>query len=175
MTPPDASMPAEIAAPFLTEGLRVLPDWIDVNGHMNVARYVQVFDMAVDRLYEAMGMSFDSMIRGGGSTFTVEMHITYQHELRLDEPLRVETQLVGHDDKRQHFFQRLYQAEAGYLAATGEWLLLYIDMQTRRAAAMPPWLLERVARLRQAHASLPAPAELGRGVRLGGRRTGSGN
>ena len=45
-----------------TEGVsilrgKVLPEWIDVNGHMNVAYYVLVFDRAIDVLWERLGIT----------------------------------------------------------------------------------------------------------------------
>ncbi|MBX6321887.1 MAG: thioesterase family protein [Rhodospirillaceae bacterium] len=169
MSPPDAP-PSDIPAPFVCTGLSVLPEWIDVNGHMNVARYVEVFDRAFDEVYTALGMSFRSLVRSGVSTFTAEVHITYRRELRLGEPLRVTTQMIGFDDRRLHFFQSLYQDEARALAATGEWLLLHVDMASRRAAPMAPWMKERFERVRQAHAALPRPPLLGRGISLANRR-----
>lgn len=32
----------------------VRPEWIDSNGHMNLAYYVVVFDLATDKLYAAL-------------------------------------------------------------------------------------------------------------------------
>ncbi len=173
MIPPHAPPPADIPAPFVCEGLSVLPEWIDINGHMNVARYIGVFDHAFDRVYAPLGMSFESMVRSGTSTFTAELHVTYRRELRLGEPLRVTTQLIDFDARRLHFFQGLHQAETGTLAATGEWLLLHVDMTSRRAAPMPGWMAERLELLRRAHAALPRPPELGRGIGLANRRPGS--
>ncbi len=34
----------------------VRPEWIDSNGHMNLACYVVAFDLATDRLYDALGI-----------------------------------------------------------------------------------------------------------------------
>lgn len=34
----------------------VIPEWIDYNGHMNVAYYVLAFDHATDRLLEEIGI-----------------------------------------------------------------------------------------------------------------------
>jgi len=34
----------------------VLPEWIDANGHMNLAYYVVLFDQATDLLYDALGV-----------------------------------------------------------------------------------------------------------------------
>src|SRR3546814_12716097 len=71
------------------------------------------------------------------SSFTSELHITYQRELMEGDPIRVTTQLLGFDAKRCHFVQCMYHAGDGYLASTLEWLLLYIDMTARRVTVMP--------------------------------------
>ena len=40
----------------VADGGRVRKEWIDYNGHMNVAYYVLAFDLALDVLYERMGI-----------------------------------------------------------------------------------------------------------------------
>ena len=55
----------------------VAVDWIDVNGHMNVASYLQAFDDAVVRLRQHLGVT-EKYVRDGRSTFAVECHMTYQ-------------------------------------------------------------------------------------------------
>ena len=39
--------------------LTVKPEWIDHNGHMNVAFYVLAFDQATDQVYEPWGLGLD--------------------------------------------------------------------------------------------------------------------
>ena len=39
--------------------LTVQPEWIDHNGHMNVAYYVLAFDVATDTVYETWGLGLD--------------------------------------------------------------------------------------------------------------------
>src|SRR3546814_10081859 len=54
----------------------------------------------------------------GGSTFAGDIHLTYRRELREGDPLRVTSKLLGFDEKRLRFFQHMYHAEEGFLAAT---------------------------------------------------------
>ena len=67
----------------------VLPDWIDYNGHMNVAYYVLAFDRGVDEFMYQMGITPEYLKTEKSSTFTLEMHINYLQELRLDDPIRL--------------------------------------------------------------------------------------
>lgn len=165
-------MADEIAAPFVIEGLAVRPEWIDYNGHMNIAYYLKAFDEAFDRTYPLLGLGGGALKAANASTFTAELHLTYQRELRERDPLRVSTQLLGFDAKRSHYVQCMYHAGDGQLSATCEWLLLYMDMTLRKAAAMPEAMQRRLARVLEAHGRLPVPAAVGRAIGLANRRPG---
>ena len=60
----------------------VLPEWIDANGHMNLAYYVVLFDQATDLLYDALGVGQAYRDATGNSTFTAETHTLYEREVR---------------------------------------------------------------------------------------------
>ena len=68
---------------------RVLPEWIDANGHMNMAYYVVLFDQATDLMYETLGVGQAYREATGNSTFTVETHTLYEREVRVGERVRV--------------------------------------------------------------------------------------
>lgn len=161
-----------VAAPLVAEGITVRPEWIDSNGHMNIAWYVAAFDQALDRIYPELGFRPEELAAGNSSNFVAEMHITYKRELREGDPLRITTQLLGFDEKRCHFIQCMYHAADGYLAATDEWLFVHVDMETRRSTVMQPALQARLADVLAAHRHLPVPSEVGRSISLAPRRPG---
>ena len=70
-----------VPAPLDLHREPVRPEWIDYNGHMNVAYYLLAFDHACDAFLDYMGMDDASRARTGGTTFTVEAHVTYQREV----------------------------------------------------------------------------------------------
>ena len=80
----------------------VLENWIDYNGHMNVAYYVMAFDHGVDQFMQQIGITPQYLEREKSSTFTLEMHINYLRELRLGDPIRLTCQLLNVDSKRVH-------------------------------------------------------------------------
>ena len=80
-----------IAAPLRLYRDKVRSDWIDVNGHMNVGYYSVVFDFATDAFLDYVGLDVAYREATGGSTFTVETHLTYQQELRDGAPLAFDT------------------------------------------------------------------------------------
>lgn len=154
-----------IAAPLDLFRERVQPEWIDYNGHMNVAFYVLAFDHATDAFFDFIGLDEDYRTTTGNSTFAVEAHVTYQREVAKGDELRFTTQLLGFDQKRIHFFHHMHHAEQGFLAATAEWLSLHIDLDRRRVAPMPSAIAARLAEIRAAHEALQVPAEVGRVIR----------
>ena len=153
-------------APMQTDHLRVLPEWIDYNGHMNVAYYMLAFDRALEHPLDALGLGGESIQATGGSCFTLESHVRYLRELRVDAPLRITFRLLEADAKRLHYIQHMFHAEEAYLAATCQEVNIHIDMRQRRAAPFPGHIAARVEAMRQAHARLPAPENLCPGISL---------
>ena len=147
----------------------VRPEWVDYNGHMNVAYYVLVFDRAADGLFDVLGVGESYRRAQSGSIFIVESHIAYRRELRAGDLVRVETQILGHDDKRLHGFSRMTHAASGEVSATYEFLGLHVDMGSRRAAPFPAWARERILTFAAHHATRPWPTEAGRGIRAPAR------
>jgi acyl-CoA thioester hydrolase len=150
------------AEPLETARGDVPAEWIDYNGHMNVAYYVLAFDQGTDHFLGTLGMDPDYPRREGGSTFALEMHVTYDRELKQGDPYVVHTQLIDADAKRIHMHHTMRHATEGWLAATNEVITMHIDMAQRRSAPFPAHIQPRVDALRSAHATLPRPATLGR-------------
>ena len=151
-----------IASPLnLYQG--VIPaDWIDYNGHMNVAYYVLAFDYTTDALMDYVGLDSDYRERTQNSAFVLEGHITYDQELMQNDPIHCTTQLLDYDAKRIHYFHQMYHSEKGFLAATNELILLHMDMTERRSAAMPTATLEQLETIMAAHKQLAKPSQVGR-------------
>lgn len=148
--------------------LRILPEWTDQNGHMNVAYYVLAFDRATDVFYDALGIGWDYVGRERKSLFTLAMNVDYLRELRSGAEVRIATRIVDVDHKRLHYFHEMVHAAEGWLAATNELLAMHVDMASRKSVPFPDSVAARLATMNAAHATLPPPAQLGR--RLGIRR-----
>ena len=112
---------------------RVRPEWIDHNGHMNVAYFVLAFDEATDAVYESWGLGLDYPSQSGCSVFTLGMNVDYCSELFVDDPIRIETDLIGVDAKRIHYFHRMYNAKTDQLAAHNECLCMNVDLAGRKS------------------------------------------
>ena len=149
-------------APLELHAGHVLPEWIDYNGHMNVAYYVLAFDHATDAFLDYVGLDQTYKEDANCTTFVVDMNVCYTGEVREGDALRFTTQVLNADEKRLHYFHRMYHAEQGYLAATNEIMTVHISLATRRVAPMRADILSRVEAVRDRHKSLPIPEQAGR-------------
>ena len=145
---------------------KVLPEWIDINGHMNVAYYLLAFDQGVDALWGQLGITEEYIETTQYSTFAVECHVTYKAELKESEPYVVTSQIMAYDEKRIHQFQRMYHAEKEYLAATAEWLNLHVDLTSRRVKPFPESILAVLQAYTAGQGVLPKPDEAGKTMNI---------
>ena len=139
----------------------VAPEWIDYNGHMNVAYYNLAFDHALDRLFDGIDVGADYAKRTHHSMFVLESHVNYLQEVVLDDPLVFQLQVLDHDAKRVHLFLQMHHATSGYRAATSEQLAVHVDLDRRRSAPFPDPVLRQIAAMHKAHAAQDRAAEVG--------------
>ena len=153
---------AKIDAPLRLYRTTIGPEWIDYNGHMNVAYYVLAFDHATDAFFDYLGLTDEYRRGNNASTFALEAHVNYLRELHEGDAVRIETQLLDHDHRRMHFHHAMVHEAEGHLAATSEWINTHVDMGTRRSADFLPPVEARLAAVLKAHAQLDRPANVGR-------------
>jgi len=144
---------------FEDHSATVRPEWIDDNGHMNLAYYVLVFDGATDLICEAMSLGAAHRQNSRISVFAAETHILYRAELLLGDQVRVRSQIIAADAKRIHLAHEMHRADEP--AAFQEVMLLHVSLDTRRVTPFPPDILAQVSSLAAHHANLPRPAWLG--------------
>ncbi len=145
----------------------VLAEWVDYNGHMNVAYFTLIFDHGSDVFYPLIGLGKPYRERTGKSTFAVESHTTYSREASLGDEVVVTTQLLGHDAKRIHYFHVMSHARDGYQMATLELLALHVDLGQRKVEPMPRECQKLLAEMAEAHAGLPRPPQVGSVMTIG--------
>jgi acyl-CoA thioester hydrolase len=152
--------------PFRSSILQIEPQWIDYNGHLNMAYYNVMFDRAIDELWLKFGIGPTYMKERHGSTFTAECHVRYLREIHLGDPVQVSILLIGADEKRLHTFEELRHATEGWLSATSENMTIHIDMQTRRTAPFPPDIRARIEAIANAHRAVAHPEGIGRSIAM---------
>lgn len=150
-------------APHRSSPLTVQSDWIDYNGHLNMAYYNVLFDRGADDLFLEFGIGPDYVRETGFSTFSAEFHVCYLRELHEGNQVYVTTQLLDMDEKRFHFYQELYH-EDGWLSATGEGLGLSIELSGPRVAPLPQPQYDAIRAMFETHKALPRPDRAGRRI-----------
>ena len=111
---------------------KVIKEWTDYNGHLNVAFYIHIFDIAADVMLDNFKMGGESAKKDKKTTFVAEMHTIYNQEVRLGEEVETHLTYIDHDKKRIHYRLSMFHKEKKYLAATNEVLSLYIDLNKRK-------------------------------------------
>ncbi|MEX5562527.1 carnitine 3-dehydrogenase [Pseudophaeobacter sp. 1A16562] len=152
---------ADLSQPVLTLNRTVPLDWTDYNGHMTESRYLDAFAQSTDRMMAIIGCDAD-YIASGGSFFTAETHIRHIDEVHAGHPIQVRTRVIMAEGKKMHLWHEMYEGER--LLATGEHMLLHVDLKTRRSAPPAPHLAANLTKFAEAHAALPTPEGLGRAI-----------
>lgn len=142
----------------------VRSDWIDYNGHLNMAYYNVLFDGAVDEAMVHVGLGPDYLAENEASFFSAEVHVCYLRELAAGDPVFSTFQLLDFDSKRMHYFQELYHAEQEYLSATSEQLALHVDMSERKVTPFPEPILAALQTMKTAHKPCGWPDRAGRSI-----------
>lgn len=157
-----------MTALFKSTPLPIKPEWIDYNGHLNMAYYAVLFDQGTEQHSELLGLGPRYAETRGHTTYTAELHIRYLRELHLGDEVEVTVQILDHDAKRLHTFHELRHVD-GWLSATAECMTLHVDMSGPKVAPFPEDIAERVSEAAKAHAALPRPAGAGRRIEISRR------
>lgn len=148
-------------APFVGRVQKVEDQWIDYNGHFNMAYYNVIFDRCGDEAFALLGLGPEYVKAANSSFFTLEAHVTYVRELHAGDRVRVSAQFLDYDVKRVHYVQEMFHADEGWLACVTENIVMHVDMTAKRSAPFPPDVLAKIKAMHEAHKSLPMPPQVG--------------
>lgn len=129
---------------------RVTAEWIDYNGHMNEARYLQVASEACDAVLAYLGVDA-AYVASGRSFYTVETHLRHLAQGYLGDALQVSTEVLAMDGKCLHLFHSVKCGEREI--ATAEQLLLHI-VDEKVQAAEGEMLAKAAALVKKAEGSI---------------------
>lgn len=158
MTAQQTALPPEAGEPVLETP--VLAEWLDHNGHMNVAGYLVAFDRACCALCTRAGIGPDRIASGGHTIFVGQANIAYRREVHADDRLLIAARVREMSQDRLILHMSLFRQAAGEapeLAAVCEELAVCVAMATRRRAPFPPEVRYWFAALHAAEAGLPIP------------------
>lgn len=148
-------------APFIGRTQEVESQWIDYNGHFNMAYYNVIFDRCGDEAFALMGLGPDYVAKTNCSFFTLEAHITYLRELRAGDPVRVTVQFLDYDSKRVHYVQEMFHADEDWLSCVTENIVMHVDLIEKKSTPFPARVLTKIKAMHESHKRLPIPPQVG--------------
>jgi acyl-CoA thioester hydrolase len=144
----------------------VRDEWLDLNGHMNMAHYVSAFDVGSCPLFDYLGLGWSYTADGVGSIFVGSSSLDYKNELLCGDPIRMETMILDFDGRRIHIYQKMYHEEKGFVAAEAEFLFLHVSLQTRKLTDIPVFSMLKLREVHAAHKPLSISRFVGRTIGL---------
>jgi len=154
------------AAPFVGRIQQVEDQWIDYNGHFNMAYYNVIFDRAGDEAFALVGLGPDYVKAANCSFFTLEAHVTYVRELHAGDSVRIATQFLDYDAKRVHYVQQMFHAKEDWLSCVTENIVMHVDMAAKKSAPFPAAILGKIEAMHAAHKHLPMPPQVGHKIAI---------
>lgn len=112
---------------------------LDVFGHVNNAVYLTLLERARWEIINNNGYGLDKMKATKLGPTIIEIKINFLKEIRLDETIIIETQLVSYERKIAKLAHRMLRGEE--LCCTAEFVIGLFDMEQRKLVApTPEWL-----------------------------------
>ena len=156
-----------LISPYKTRNQKVLPEWIDYNGHMNVAYYTLAFDKALDFFFEdvlGIGPSFVEKNKEG--PFALKASYNYFSELLEEEIFFVDISILDFDSKRVHLFGEMRKDKSLELSAVFETVLMNMDLSARTVKQYPDRVLELFSIFKSSLVVDNIPIEIGKRITL---------
>jgi acyl-CoA thioester hydrolase len=152
---PSVEQVAEL--PSLME--RVIPAaWQDLNGHVNVRHYLELYDAASWPMLAEFGLDERSFREHRQGLFDLEHHLWYLSELHVGDTVTVHSRFLARSAKRFHGVMFVLDRTRGRLSSAFEYLSTGADLESRRTAPLPAALAAQLDRKIAEHSGLAWPA-----------------
>jgi len=117
----------------------VRPTEIDVNAHVNNAKFVEYLEWGREEWYDRNGLEYETLKAMGATTVTVNVNVNYRSECRQGEVLTIVTRPGRLGRTSLAFDQQILKAD-GTVAIDAVITLVTIDPQTRKPRVVPEGL-----------------------------------
>ena len=153
--------------PIILPEKKVIKDWIDYNGHMNVAFYTLAFDKSLDVFLEdILGIGETHALQNKQGPFVLQAHYNYLNEMSLDEKFNIRLLVVDCDEKRMHLCLDMFSQKKNKVIAVAEKVLINVNLEIRKTEHYPLWAFKRLLKLKEIHKNGPFPDVLGKKISL---------
>lgn len=144
----------------------VPPEFIDLNGHMNVMYYTGVGNEAILGFFDDLTLDAEYVPGESRGFFALRQIISYLNEIREGEKIAVHSGLVGYDRKRLHFIHYIVNLSRNVLASSDERVAMYVDLKLRRSMEFNETELATLAKVKARYEALGWQPELSGAIQL---------
>ena len=121
----------------------VKEDWIDYNGHMNMAYYVQCFEESSDFLLEHMDLGYRYAIEEQKGVFVIKCEINYRKEINLYENFIISLEELICKGKKLIVGLKMLN-ENNEMIADYKILNLNVDLETKKSSTFSPKIIAQL-------------------------------
>lgn len=134
--------------------LRIPPEWQDLNGHVSVRYYVELYDLGGWRMLELLGIGAGYFRVERRGFFDLEHHIWYLAEMHVGDEVSLHVRFVERSRKLFRGVVFIVNRTRAEVASAIEFLTAGADLDARATAAIPEEMAARLDRLIERHAAL---------------------
>ena len=132
------SLPTKVSTGSVKE------DWIDYNGHMNMAYYVQCFEESSDFLLEHMDLGYRYAIEEQKGVFVIKCEVNYRKEINLYENFIISLEELVCKGKKLIVGLKMLN-EKNEKIADYKILNLNVDLETKKSNAFSSKIIAQLA------------------------------
>ncbi len=110
---------------------------IDVNGHVNNAKYLEYIEWGREAFYEQAGLSYETLLAQGVITVSVNININYRREAKQNDELTVITRPGRMGRSSFTMEQTVIRERDDVLIADASVTLVTVDAVTRASVPAP--------------------------------------
>jgi acyl-CoA thioester hydrolase len=132
----------------------VPPEWEDLNGHVNVRHYLDLYNEAGDGMLAQLGVDQDYFRTERRGFFDLEHHVWYLAEMHVGDRVTVHMRYIARSAKRFHGVVFVVNRTRASVASVLEYVASGADLTTRRSAPFPSRVSEKLDAIVAAHAAL---------------------
>jgi len=127
----------KLSLPIKVSRGTVKEDWIDYNGHMNMAYYVQCFEESSDYLLENLNLGYRYAIEEQKGVFVIKCEINYRKEIKLHENFIISLEEIILDGKKLTIGLKMLN-ENNETLVDYKILNLNVDLNTKKSITFSP-------------------------------------
>ncbi|GGE31928.1 thioesterase [Pullulanibacillus camelliae] len=109
---------------------------IDVNGHVNNAKYLEYIEWGREEWYEKVGLTYAVFLKMGIQTVTVNINVNYRKECVQGDHLRIKTRPDKVGNTSYVMVQEIMN-QNGELCADARVTCVTMDAKTRQSRPVP--------------------------------------